>query len=103
MADDSDLAKGMHDMSAKIGELVIEIRHSNERFDESQKRTEKAIDDIEKENKLLHKDLIDIQKRLPLVEKMSERVESISSKLIGAILLVVIMGALAASFAAKAV
>ncbi len=101
MSEESDVTKSMNAMATKIGELVIEIRHSNERFDDSQKRTDKVIDLMQKDHKALREHVVDLRERMPLVEDTRKDIKSISSKIIGSILVVALMSALAAGFAMK--
>ena len=91
MADDSEVTRSMNAMASKIGELVIEIRHSNERFDESQKRTDKTIDLIRAEQKETREDVNGILQRLPLIESTSGSVRTITNRVVGGIIMALLL------------
>jgi Fe2+ transport system protein B len=101
--DVQSILKAMGESTSAISNLAIKLEHQSELIEASDKRNDKRIEKLEveaKEDRLLaaasrkeiHKDIAAISGRLTPVESMTVIIKNISTKLVGTLITMFIVG-----------
>ena len=93
-SDVKEISDGLHEMTMQLSNLVIEMRLSN-------KSSGELVKAIQAEQKSMREDISDLRERMPLVEDTRKDIKTISSRVIGAILVTALISAMAAGFVMK--
>lgn len=102
-SDMRELIKVVSESTVAVSNLAIKVEHQSDLHESSEKRNDKRLDKIEKEakedreksaasRKEMHSDISDIKERLGPLESLKNIISTISTKLIGSLILMFVGG-----------